>query len=259
MEDIQIKLTTPELDQLSGFIDKLNAEKYPQGRSQKEKRDIYWIDGYICATVISPNLITPVFDSTSEKQKWWDSNIFVFGSKTEVFDGEIKFDSAEEKKTIELITYRLIAMAIKGTEKENYSPLYEWYPSSSESKLTLAERWCNGFISGFSYLTNSIGLGTLMSKIERGMSPVEDMAKYNALIPIAYCSSFSNFPNQKEQMLAAIPSAVNEFYKICINLPKIDKTSSSTSNDNKQIGRNDPCFCGSGRNIKNAASVLRLP
>lgn len=205
--------------------------------------DIAALDGFLTAVVIGPRLIMPF-----EWMRWiWDSD-----------EGEAlpEFDNGEQASRIMSIVmhhHHSIAQAF-ASDPESFEPMF-WRDVGHG-----AEQWCTGFMIGYdldstswtllaamqpSWFTPFLRLGT-----EVGFAMTEkikDAKQCREKIIPSLLKIFGYWTqSQASELLAQNESAMN--------LPRTNGVGTFVHTEPK-IGRNEPCFCGSGKKFKKCCSA----
>ena len=226
-----VPLTISNLRKLNKHIID-NFVKHESGQPTLEKdKDIYWVDGYLCALVSSPEPIISMDD-------WLPS-----------INGDCNFKSEEHLTDIMSIILSLKNDIAKRFNNKSFKPLYETHNIESQLKQDLIIRWCQGYMCA-TFLFHG---WVLKSKDNLDITKV--------LFPIILgTGTYDDYKldenhSKNEEVFLAIPHAVEVFYEFSsdiINMPLPESDEDILEpivNDNK-IGRNEPCLCGSGKKYK---------
>ena len=214
------------------IIDNFDTNKTEEKELEVNK-DIYWVEGYLCALVSSPE---PMI-----KMDYWLPYI----------NGEdCIFESEQHAHTIIGSILTLKNNIAKKLNDKSYKPLYETYNLKNESKENLITKWAKGYM--FATLLFHFDIIQKDENIEKLLLP----------IIMAADGDFSNevkrseiSKKDKEKILELIPELILNFYEICKDirykhLAEITNIPQKTIINDFKIERNAPCPCGSGKKFK---------
>ena len=227
MSDHLTILSEAEIEKLDQFLlDRIDEDEDTIDKDEGVL-DISELDGLFTAIVSGPMSIPP--------SKWLP---LVWG------DFEPMWDSEKEFKAIFVLMMRhmnVIALTLM-EHAEDFEPIF--LERVVESKTyTIVDEWCEGY--------------------SRGMALVED--QWNAggqevailLIPILAFTSIMNWRghnfsgNELQNLQNAIIPNVRDIHCFWLAQREQDKQPSAPIRHSKpRLGRNDPCFCGSGKKFK---------
>jgi len=220
------KITIPDLKKLDKhIIDNFIEDKITGEKELEINKDIYWVEGYMCAIWSSPNII---------KMDNWLPPI----------NGDCVFQSEKHINEIMSLIFGLQAAIVSKLNNNSYKPLYEKYNIKNEPKNDLVKRWSKGYIFG---AILSCPEFVKKDEIITMLTPImifADDSKKTLLGKKGWST---------QEVMESIPMAVNGLARVFrgIRVGNIQKIAGKKiiANDNK-LGRNDLCHCGSGKKYK---------
>jgi uncharacterized protein len=220
--------TKNKLDQLSDFLRDLPEEN-------SEAMLIEELDGFLAGVLVCPEMIPP---STWMPHIWSQKG-----------DGSHKpvYQSIEHaQKILELIMhhYNSIARNLLPGTKEGYGPVISFIEATGEEFCML---WAAGFERALNLAPSS-----WLSIIKSGdPEAVEALRSLRALVAIS--NGESTLPEEEQiRFLDKAPDAIGEWIEILSDwrLQNHALAPVTAQTAFRDVGRNDPCPCGSGRKYK---------
>lgn len=229
MSLIDTPLSDQEIDELNRFllerIHEEEAEAAP-GEIDEGVLDISELDGFLTSIVSGPRLLMP--------SEWLP---VVWG------DFEPEWASAEEsERIITMLLRHLNGIVITLNEApDDFEPIV-LEVEEGEAIVTSVEEWCLGYMKG-------VGLCT--AAWEEGGDEVMDL-----LFPVMVFttadgrSSLERLDEEElETLKLSLPATVRKLHTFWKARGELAKTV-PFEHSKKQVGRNDPCICGSGKKFK---------
>jgi uncharacterized protein len=222
------KPTILDLKKLDKHIkDNFSYDANLEERELEVNKDIYWVEGYMCAVWSSPTL--PRMDD-------WLPYI----------NGDCVFKSESHVNQIISSIFGLQAMIVDGLNGQTYQPLYAKHNLNDEQPVDLVIKWCKGYM-----------FGTLLAS--QDIFEEKDGEILNILGPIISIADVDISDAKKEKLVKKnivdlIPTVANGLFKIFLEIRmrgfKNAIKSQKTPIRKTKVGDNEPCECGSGKKYK---------
>ncbi|MFO7594156.1 MAG: UPF0149 family protein [Pseudomonadota bacterium] len=227
---IDTPLSDQEIDELNRFllerIPEEEAEAAPDG-TDEGVLDVAELDGFLTAIVSGPHSLSP--------SEWLP---VVWG------DFEPKWISEEEsERIITLVLRHLNGIVFTLNEAaDEFEPIV-LEVEEGEAIVTSVEEWCLGYMKGVSLST---------AAWQDGGEEVMDL-----LFPIMVFTtaegrkSLEKLDDEElETLKLSLPTTVRKLHTFWAARGEAVNRQALSSGGEKQVGRNDPCICGSGKKFK---------
>lgn len=219
-------LTNRELDILNRFLlDRLGCELRTEEEVGDEGiLDISELDGFFTAVISGPRTILPA--------EWLPT---VWG------DYEPEWESSEEHQDImSLLMRHMNGIGQQMAEQpQTYEPLFMSMHDESELHVTVDE-WCCGYMKG---------VALAFEEWDVGGDEVAD--RLMPIILFASPSGWEALERMDEEIVNEakldIPPAVRALHAFWLGRRTLHEPQPLAIDSGRQIGRDDPCPCGSGR------------
>jgi len=217
-------LPAPEITEQDNGVDAINFYLMRYGHDDSIL-DVSELDGFFAALACAPDTVLP--------SRWMPA----------IWGGEEKTPAWQDKDEIDTFTratFTLYNEAIQSMHENSYEALF--LEREVEGKIyTIVDEWCNGFLRGINLwaplaaadaaLIEECIQSIKLFATEAGLSQLDAMREdevvaQQQLIEPGVHRLFLHFFEQRKQA----------------NIPYV--------NENRKIGRNDPCPCGSGLKFK---------
>ncbi len=217
-------LPAPEIPEQDNGVDTINFYLMRYGHDDSIL-DVSELDGFFAALACAPNTVLP--------SRWMPA----------IWGGEDKTPAWQDKDEIDAFssaTFTLYNEAMQSMHENSYEALF--LEHEVEGKIhTIVDEWCNGFLRGINLwdplaaadaaLTEECLQSIRLFATEAGFSQLDAMSEDEVvarqqLIEPAVHRLFLHFFEQRKQ--SSVPYV----------------------NENRKVGRNDPCPCGSGLKFK---------
>ena len=227
MKDIFEPLSNDELDWLDRFIIyRFNDDADVEGKDEGVLC-VSELDGLLTAVVSGPVLVPP---SKWLPQVWGD------------FQPAWK-DEREVEKVMSLMMRHMNCIAAFLMEQpDDFEPMFE--ESVVDGKTyTIVDEWCEGYIRGVALASEQWELDTMEMSIL--LAPIKAFQGEQAFV------TDENF-NEREidNLRLAIAPNAREIHAFWLACRTQDSPTATVRGSEPKLGRNDPCFCGSGKKFK---------
>jgi len=219
-------LTDPELDRLDDFLDRCKGGK---------AMSLEQLDGFFAALIAGPETVMPseyysqVFGGTMEETCEFDS-----------------LDQANDVLGLLSRHWNIIAGTLYADEP--YMPLM----FEGDKGIATGNDWAWGFMRGVQ-LRREAWVDLIASQ-EHGGCIIPMMMLYHEHDPDAEMRPDPIEPEQREKIITYMTAGLLQIYRhhFSQRQSSIPRRSSARTirRESAKIGRNDPCFCGSGKKYK---------
>lgn len=226
--DLNSPPTEDEIDQLEAFLDSVCV---PQGGLSLEGAD-----GLMCATAIGPEMLMP--------SEWLPLVL-----------GEAAFESEDQANQIAGILFRrwneILQRVRMNPERGSdfYTPFVDLgdddqQPDSLDSQCGWP--WADGFIKGMSLRMDAWERFFDQGEISNAITPI--MLLHAGTVREVVDEEVTH--ERRRQMVFMIPLCAHILWDYWQNKTADGSDKRSPASPSEKIGRNDPCFCGSGKKYK---------
>jgi uncharacterized protein len=220
--------TKSKLDQLSDFLRDLPEEN-------NEAMLIEELDGFLAGVIVCPEIIPPSL--------WMPQ---IWSRKGDGNEAPVYKSIEHAQKILDLIMhhYNSIAKSLLPGASESYAPVISVVEATGEEVCIL---WAMGFERALNLVP-----GSWLPIIKSGdPETVEALKSLRTLIAI--CNTGSSLSEEEQDsFLDAAPDGIGEWVEILSDwrLQNFALAPVSAQTAFRDVGRNDPCPCGSGRKYK---------
>lgn len=224
--EMKNSLTQKDIEFLVRFLE---SDKTPAGCM-----NLYQLDGFLTCLLVGPETIPP---------SQWIPEIW-----GEAKDDDMMWDPMEEaERVLGLIMgyYNMIAKALQRNPKNVIPRMFE--KTATENSGWHVEDWCNGFFSGIGLDYDSWQPLLESEDNKTIIAPLFMFTTEIGKTTLEEDEEFQTFTKDKwEDAFRYVIGNVHEFW-----LPyRKDLHAATTQAVSQQVGRNDPCPCGSGKKYK---------
>lgn len=225
-------LSERELDELQDF---LSSDAVPE-----ECMDIAMLHGFLTALVAGPSLVLP--------SEWLP---VVWGEE----EGP-EFESEDVALRIFNLIMRLYDSVMRTLQDapHKFVPLLYKERTAGDKLDFSAKEWCKGFVAG-AHLRTGDWDGLVQDRDNFALlTPILALADEGAMEEILASSKNKDEKAVRAELLGVIPLAVAGMYDYWLSRRKERasglKVDHPPSGRSRQVGRNEPCPCGSGKKFK---------
>jgi uncharacterized protein len=224
MSLLNTPLSDQEIDQLNGFLLERIPDTEAEAGADEGILDISELDGFLTAIISGPRPLTP--------SEWLP---VVWG------EFEPAWGSVEESEAIVSLMLRHMNGIVNTLSEapEEFEPIV-LEVEEDEATVTSVEEWCLGFMKG---------VGLAADAWRKGGKEVMDM-----LFPIVVFTTSEGRNSLAEldadelaTLKRSIPTSVRKLHAFWLGKGGMGAAQVPTE---PQVGRNDPCICGSGKKFK---------
>lgn len=224
MNDYSVKPQVMSAEELEEF---LMSDQMPENCMQLSD-----MDGFLTAIAIGPDMILP--------SEWMP---IIIGDEDYVFEN-IEQNQAFFGAVINW--YNGILAKLRGECPEDYSTCI--YEDSNGNPIF--SDWAEGFLLGMSLRANS------WKPIFNSKEYAKYMAPIIAHTPDLENGGFKVGDDVYNKLYEKLKKNINILSNSVIEIDRFWKQTRKYYQGNTKIGRNDPCFCGSGKNSRNVVEVI---
>ena len=231
-QSLSTPLSDAELELLDNFLlNRINDEQ-PNSDSDEGIYEISALDGYLTAIVSGPSMIPP---SVWLPAMWGD------------FEPEWESEAAFGTIFSLIVRHMNEIAELLMEQPENFNPIF--YQSKVDDNETLVvDEWCQGYMRGVAldpgrWDNGDQQLGIMLTPImvfasEAGWDTLENYS-----------------PEEISNVQQAIPQVAREIYGYWLSRRNDISTAQPIRRDAPKVGRNDPCYCGSGKKYKHCCGA----
>ena len=222
----------PLTDEEILYLDNFLLERLPDDDNIEDQQDVgifcvSGLDGFLTAIVSGPESIMP---STWLPAIWGDF--------------EYVWESPKEMETVFSLMVRhmndIVSFLMESPEE--FEPLF-LERSLEEGTAMIVDEWCEGYLRG-------LALSTTVSDFQND----ELMEMLSPVLGFTQASEWANHDFEYDQVVAlqqAIAPCVRKAHQYwLLRREELETPNQSFNRKSPKIGRNDPCFCGSGKKFK---------
>lgn len=230
MSLIDTPLTDQEIDELNRFLLERIPEEEAESASEETDEgvlDISELDGFLTAIVCSPKSLLPA-----------DWMPVLWGD----FERQWASLDASERMITMVLRHLNAIVATLNDAPADFEPIVLEVEEEG-ALVTSVEEWCLGFMKGVSLST---------AAWQEGGEEVMDL-----LFPIMVFTTAEGHSSlerldadELETLKLSLPASVRKLHSFWLARGGSAEGHSALLHDEAQVGRNDPCVCGSGKKFK---------